>query len=62
MFLTFAYCKGFFYAINLHKLKNQKMKIEYNTIIAIVIALVLFKLLDKFLLDKVTNKLEEVIG
>ena len=62
MFLTFAYCKGFFYAINLLKLKNQKMKIEYNTIIAIVIALVLFKLLDKFLLDKVTNKLEEVIG
>jgi hypothetical protein len=62
MFLTFAYCKGFFYAINLRKLKNQKMKIEYNTIIAIVIALVLFKLLDKFLLDKVTNKLEEVIG
>jgi len=38
------------------------MNIEYNTIIAIVIALVLFKLLDKFLLDKVTNKLEEVIG
>jgi hypothetical protein len=38
------------------------MKIEYNTIIAIVIALVLFKLLDKFLLEKVTNKLEEVIG
>lgn len=63
MFLTFAYCKGFFYAINLHKLKKQKkMKIEYNTIIAIVIALVLFKLLDKFLLDKVTDKLEEVIG
>jgi hypothetical protein len=38
------------------------MKIEYNTIIAVVIALVIFKLLDKFVLDKVTNKLEEVIG
>ena len=38
------------------------MKIEYNTIIAVVIALVLFKLLDKFLLEKVTDKLEEIVG
>lgn len=38
------------------------MKIEWNTIIAVVIALVVFKLLDKFLLEKVTDKLEEIVG
>lgn len=38
------------------------MKIEWNTIIAVLIALVAFKLLDKFVLDKVTDKLEEMVG
>lgn len=52
----------FFIVLICIKLKIKKMKIEYNTIIAVVIALVIFKLLDKFVLDKVTNKLEEVIG
>ena len=38
------------------------MKIEWNTIIAILIALVAFKLIDTFVLDKAVNKLEEVIN
>lgn len=62
-FFNLCTCKGFFFAFNLLlKLKTKKMKIEYNTIIAVVIALVLFKLLDKFLLEKVTDKLEEIVG
>jgi hypothetical protein len=37
------------------------MKIEWNTIIAVVIALVVYKVLDNFVLDKALNKLEETI-
>lgn len=44
------------------KLKKIKiMKIEWNTIIAVVIALVVYKVLDNFVLDKALNKLEETI-
>ncbi len=34
------------------------MKIEWNTVIAVVIALVVYKLVDKFALSKI-NMLEE---
>jgi|LakMenEpi03Aug12_release.lakeMendotaPanAssembly.Ray.scaffolds.fasta_scaffold1713346_1 hypothetical protein len=36
------------------------MKIEWNTIIAVVIALVVFKVLDNFVLEKAFDKLEKL--
>ena len=38
------------------------MKIEWGTVLAILIALVAFKLIDKFALSKVTEKLEETFN
>lgn len=35
------------------------MKIDWGTMLTIILALVVYKLVDKFLLSKVTEKLEE---
>jgi hypothetical protein len=37
------------------------MKIEWSTLITIVIALVVYKLVDNFVLEKAFEKLEETI-
>lgn len=37
------------------------MKIEWGTVVAILIALVVYKVLDNFVLEKALNKLEETI-
>ena len=48
--------------LNLVKIirKNKKkMKIDWSVMVTIILAMVVYKLLDKYVLSKVTEKLEE---